>query len=275
MVLFPNCKINLGLYITSKRPDGYHNLETIFYPVAVTDAVEVIENGEKDSSAVDFASTGLTITGSTTSNLCVKAYHILKKDYPNLPAVKMHLHKTIPMGAGLGGGSSNGAFTLQLLNQKFNLGISEKKLLEYALQLGSDCPFFIINKPCVGRGRGEKLNPVTLNLSGYTLFIVNPGIHVSTKEAFANIHPKQPQTDIETTISKPVKYWKGKLLNDFEEGVFALHPELAAIKASLYHAGAVYAAMSGSGSSLFGLFQTTGFTLPVFNNNYWVKQVLL
>ena len=250
MLSFPNCKINLGLHVISKRSDGYHNLETIFFPVAQQDALEIIA-----ADQLSFKATGLSISGKDEDNLCLKAYQLLKSKFPQLPAVSIHLHKTIPMGAGLGGGSADGAFMLTLLNKKFNLELTQQQLIAYALQLGSDCPFFIINKPCFAEGRGEILSPINLSLSAYSICLVNPGIHVSTGEAFAKIQPKQPKKSILEIIQQPVNTWKDELINDFEKPVFEHYPTIAAIKQKLYEAGAVYASMTGSGSTVFALFE--------------------
>ncbi len=250
MLTFPNCKINLGLHVISKRSDGYHNLETIFFPLAQQDALEIIA-----ADQLSFKATGLPISGNDEDNLCLKAYQLLKGNFPELPAVAIHLHKTIPMGAGLGGGSADGAFMLTLLNKKFNLGLTQPQLIAYALQLGSDCPFFIINKPCFAEGRGEILSPINLNLADYSICLVNPGIHVSTKEAFSKIQPKQPNKSILEIIQQPVNTWKDELINDFEKPVFEHYPTIAAIKQKLYETGAVYASMTGSGSTVFALFE--------------------
>ena len=256
MILFPNCKINLGLHITRKRNDGYHDIETLFYPVGLKDALEMVisENGHKNYG-VDFSSSGLEIASDTADNLCVKAYHLLKKDFPSLPFLQMHLLKKIPMGAGLGGGSADGAFALLLLNQLCHLGLSEDQLMVYALQLGSDCPFFIRNKPCIAKGRGEKMKESTLDLSAYTFLIVNPGIHISTAKAFAGIKPQQPELSIEKIIEYPVNQWKELLSNDFEKTIGKEYPNILQIKEDLYQAGAIYASMTGSGSSVYGLFE--------------------
>lgn len=257
MILFPNCKINLGLNIIRKRDDGYHDIETIFYPVGLKDALEGIRIETTTSSSqdgIEFESSGLTIAGNTGDNLCVKAYALLKKDFPGLNAVKLHLHKVIPMGAGLGGGSADGAFTLLLLDKLLNLHLSQEQLLGYALQLGSDCPFFILNTPCFAGGRGELMQPVSPDLSKYRFVIVNPGIHVSTAQAFAQVKPSQPKNSIREIIQRPVEEWKGLLINDFEKPVCDMHPQIATIVNELYANGAVYAAMTGSGSSVFGLF---------------------
>ncbi|WP_153799895.1 4-(cytidine 5'-diphospho)-2-C-methyl-D-erythritol kinase [Foetidibacter luteolus] len=255
MIYFPGCKINLGLNIISKRNDGYHNLETVFYPLPLKDAVEIIRSAdappEKD---VEFTTSGLAIRGGESDNLCIRAYTIIKKDFPGLPKIKMHLHKNIPMGAGLGGGSADGAFVLKLLNDKFKLGLSEEKLMAYALQLGSDCPFFINNRPAYAEGRGDLLQPLPLDLSGYRFVLVNPGIHVKTSEAFAAVKPGKPSVNVREVVSQPVATWRNLLKNDFEAGVAALHPEIADIKEILYKSGAVYASMTGSGSTVFGIF---------------------
>jgi 4-diphosphocytidyl-2-C-methyl-D-erythritol kinase len=219
MVVFPNCKINLGLNISGKRSDGYHDLETFFYPVQLKDAIEVIE-----SSSFQFSTSGLTIDGDNQKNLCVKAWHLLKKDLPHLPAIQMHLHKAIPMGAGLGGGSADGAFTLKLLNKKFDLRFTEKQLIDHSLQLGSDCPFFIINKPCYATGRGEDLEQIYLDLNNYKIVIVHPGIHISTAWAFENITPQKPTRSVKDIIQQPIETWKNDLKNDFEEPVFTKYP---------------------------------------------------
>jgi 4-diphosphocytidyl-2-C-methyl-D-erythritol kinase len=253
LIFFPNCKINLGLYITRKRTDGFHDLETIFYPVQFNDALEVVHH--PDANDIEFSSSGIGIPGDPSSNLCVKAYYLLKNDYPSLPGVKMHLHKTIPMGAGLGGGSSDGAFALKLLNEKFNLGISIEKMIGYALSLGSDCPFFIVNKPCIAKGRGEILSMIDLDLSEYFILVVNPAIHVSTAMAFSHIQPSLPAVPIEDQVALPIDQWRSNLRNQFEAPVFKLYPELSEIKETLYNGGAVYASMSGSGSSIYGLFK--------------------
>lgn len=294
MIVFPNCKINLGLHILNKREDGYHNLETVFYPVQLRDALEVVRRddgrqttddskilSEVEGSVGDiersrdndvtFSATGLSIAGDEANNLCIKAYHLLKKDFPALPPVQMHLHKAIPMGAGLGGGSADGAFALKLLNDKFQLNLSTQQLIDYALQLGSDCPFFIINKPCFASSRGEILETVALDLSAYKFAIVNPGIHVNTGWAFANLSgrsadssnqsdsSKRPDSeqrpDPKQIIQQPIETWKDQLMNDFEEPVSKAHPEIASIKQQLYAAGAVYASMTGSGSTVFGIFE--------------------
>lgn len=259
MLVFPNCKINLGLHITRKRQDGYHDLETVFYPLPLKDVLEITINQQPGTQGLEqdglhFTAGGLTVAGDTANNLCVKAWRLLKNDFPQLPPVQLHLHKAIPMGAGLGGGSSDAAFTLRLINDRFKLGISTEKLLDYALQLGSDCPFFIINKPCIATGRGELLQTIQLDLSAYSFLLVYPDIHISTGWAFEHITPSLPTQSMHQLIQQPVSTWKYVLVNDFEAPVCNLHPELQHIKDALYAAGAVYASMTGSGSSFYGLF---------------------
>ena len=251
MVLFPNCKINLGLHIIRKREDGYHDLETIFYPIALKDALEGIRT---EGGGIQFTSSGLPVAGNPHDNLCVKAYHLLQKDFPDLPGLQVHLHKQIPMGAGLGGGSADGAFMLLLINRLCNLELSQARLIRYALQLGSDCPFFILNQPCFAEGRGERMQPIPLDLSAYRFVLINPGIHVSTAQAFAGISPKKPAQPITTITSLPVTEWKNRLVNDFEKHVTAIHPAISAAKDELYARGALYAAMTGSGSTVYGIF---------------------
>lgn len=273
MVAFPNCKINLGLNIISKRADGYHDLETVFYPIPLCDALEVVrqETVPADNQII-FTASGLNISGNTTDNLCVKAYELLCKDYPGLAPIQMYLHKVIPMGAGLGGGSADGAFALQLLNNEFALGISDQRLQEYALELGSDCPFFIFNKPCFATGRGEKMVPIELDLSDYSFVIVNPGIHINTGWAFKNITPAAPAHSIETIIKQPVNTWKNNLLNDFEAAAIKHHSAIGNIKQSLYNAGAIYASMTGSGSTVFGIFEKGTIFQSHFPKDYFVYQ---
>jgi 4-diphosphocytidyl-2-C-methyl-D-erythritol kinase len=257
MICFPSCKINLGLRITQKRADGFHALETVFFPISIKDALEIIIEPDTSAAPITFTSSGLAINGDPSDNLCFKAYGLLKKDYPSIPNIKMHLHKKIPMGAGLGGGSSDGAFTLVTLNQLFNLQLSEQALLNYALQLGSDCPFFIINTPAFATGRGEILTPTKVDLSGYSIVIVNPGIAISTKLAFSLITPKIPDNNLAAVIQQPISTWKDVLINDFEQPIFNSFPEIANIKETLYQKGAAYASMTGTGSTVYGIFPTS------------------
>lgn len=272
MITFPNCKINPGLHVLRKREDGFHDLEMVFYPIALQDALEVVHH-PAPSTDVEFSASGLKVDADLADNICIKAYRLLKKDFPELPPVKMHLHKAIPVGAGLGGGSADGAFALMLLNKKFNMGIAEEQLMAYALQLGSDCPFFIKNTPCHATGRGEKLENIPLDLSAYKIVLVNPGIHVSTGWAFAQIKPFANRPSIKEIIQLPVSEWRGKLINDFEELVATHYSEIGNIKQTLYQQGAVYASMTGSGSTVYGIFSKD--TEPVFSfpAHYFVKMV--
>lgn len=276
MLAFPNCKINLGLNITGKRADGYHNIETIFYPVQLNDVLEIIESPA--GVDVNFSASGNPVDGDEKDNLCIKAFYLLKKDFPQLPSVKIHLHKTIPMGAGLGGGSSDAAFALVMLNKKFSLKLSAEQLLSYALALGSDCPFFIINQPCVATGRGEIMEPVNISLTGYYLVLVNPGIHINTGWAFGQlnnmVNGHLATTSLQTDILQPINYWKDNLVNDFEEPVFEKYPAIKMIKTTLYNNGALFAGMSGSGSTVFGIYdkKICITDLPV---NYYIRTVLL
>lgn len=249
MVAFPNCKINLGLRVTGKRPDGFHNIETVFYPLPLRDALEVVR-----SNSFELHITGMDVPGEQSSNLCLKAYELVRQNHPSVSPVKMFLHKTIPIGAGLGGGSSDGAFALILLNKEFGLGISEDKLIEYALQLGSDCPFFILNKPCLATGRGEMMKPVDINLDEYYFVLVDSGVHVNTGWAFKELKNIGEGQSLAETISLPPETWKDKLVNDFEEPVFEAHPSLKNIKEQLYNAGAIYASLTGTGGCVYGIF---------------------
>ena len=273
MIVFPNCKINLGLHILRKRADGFHDLETVFYPIALQDGLEIIQNKTSSTSNIEFTASGLKIDSSIEENICLKAYRLVKKDFPDLPSIKIHLHKVIPSGAGLGGGSSDGAFTLTLLNKKFNLGLTEDQLIDYALQLGSDCPFFIKNKPCYGTGRGEQLEETDLNLSNYKIVLINPGIHVHTGKAFSKIIPSDQRPSIKEIIKKPIEEWKDFLKNDFEETVFSEHPEIKIIKENSYRQGAVYSSMSGSGSTVYALFEMNAQLQFDFPPHYFVKEI--
>jgi 4-diphosphocytidyl-2-C-methyl-D-erythritol kinase len=272
MLAFPNCKINLGLNITGKRPDGFHNIESIFYPVNLCDILEIIPDPAKGSRGVDFTSSGISIPGNDSSNLCVRAYELLNKHF-KLPAVRMHLHKIIPIGSGLGGGSADGAFTLKLLNNMFGLQQTEQQLEHFAALLGSDCPFFIKNKPAYVHGRGEFTEPVDLELENLQLIIVYPGINISTTQAFSKVVPGGVATvNLKNIIKKPVSQWKGKMINDFEAPLFDPFPGLEKIKDLLYENGAIYASMSGSGSALYGLFDES-FKLKNQFEGYSVYQV--
>lgn len=253
MITYPNAKINLGLNIVEKRPDGYHNLETVFYPINLQDALEV--NDLEGEGEYTLKISGTPIEGEPDNNLVVKAYRLLKKDFPNMGSINIHMYKHIPTGAGLGGGSADAAFMLKLLNEKFKLNLSTEKLEEYAAILGADCAFFIQNKPVFASGIGNIFEEINLSLKGYYLVLVKPDIFVSTKDAFANIIPMKPNHSLKEIIRMPVETWRATMKNDFEDSVFKKFPEIAAVKDKLYDMGAIYASMSGSGSSVFGIFR--------------------
>jgi 4-diphosphocytidyl-2-C-methyl-D-erythritol kinase len=270
MIAFPNCKINIGLHILRKRPDNYHDIETIFYPVGLCDVLEILPSKK---SEISFNTTGISIDNSS-GNLCVKAYQLIKNDFPYLPAVSIHLHKVIPVGAGLGGGSSDAIATLQLLIKIFSLEISAEQLLVYALMLGSDCPFFLLNKPALATGRGEILSPLEALLKGYHIVIAFPHIHCNTAKAFSSVKPYLSNESLKILYNKPVNVWSNSVINDFEESVFIEHPAIQNIKQLFYNAGAEYASLSGSGSSVYGLFKKE---VPVFNlpEEYFVYKTKL
>jgi 4-diphosphocytidyl-2-C-methyl-D-erythritol kinase len=249
MILFPNAKINIGLNILSRREDGFHNLETIFYPLAVRDALEVVETDQ-----LKFTSSGLEIPGNPTDNLCLKAYDLLSKNY-ELPPVHIHLHKHIPIGAGLGGGSADASFFIRLMNEKFELGMDTLQMEAYASRLGSDCAFFIQNKPALAHGKGDQLQTIELDLSNYFIILVMPVVQVSTSDAYRGVRPAVMENSLADLIKLPVEAWKAIIKNDFEPSVFLQYPIIAEIKSKLYSAGALYASMSGSGSSVFGIFE--------------------
>lgn len=264
MITFPCAKINLGLNIVSKRPDGYHNLETVFYPIPLTDALEIKYMDEKfpSESPCDLKITGNDIDCNEEDNLVIKAYQLLAADF-QLPRVHAHLVKRIPTQAGLGGGSSDAAYMIRLLDERFRLNIGIPEMERYAAKLGADCAFFITADPSYAEGIGDVLMPGDVpgaGLGGYYLAVVKPSVAVSTRDAYAAIVPKTPAKCCRDIVRQPIETWKDELVNDFEAPIFAMHPELATIKQSLYDAGAVYAAMSGSGSALFGIFreQPTG-----------------
>lgn len=249
MISFPNAKINIGLHVTEKRPDGFHNLETVFFPVGWSDILEFAE-----SDQLQFTTSGIQISGNPDSNLVMKAYRLIKNEY-RISTLKIHLHKQIPFGAGLGGGSSDAAFMLLMLNKWFELNIPEQKLLEYAAILGSDCPFFILNKPVYATGRGELMNIIDLKLNGLSLLIIKPPYEVSTANAFRFVNPQKSDISLPELIKLPVKNWKDLVVNQFEQSVFQQLPEIRQLIRILYEQGAEYASMSGSGSSVFGLFK--------------------
>ena len=247
MIIYPNAKINIGLNVLEKRADGYHELSSVFYPVKeLCDILEILP-----SSDFSFSSSGIVIPGN--SNICAKAFDLLKADF-GIGNVKIHLYKQIPIGAGLGGGSADGAFTLKALNDLFELKLSNAELEKYALQLGADCPFFIDNTPKYVTGKGGKMTEINLDLSAYELKFIFPELHISTKDAYSGVVPKTPKLTVEEIIKLPINEWKNKLKNDFEKSVFEKHPQLKELKENLYKEGAIYASMSGSGSVLYGVF---------------------
>ena len=293
MKLFPLAKINLGLNVVERRPDGYHNLETVFYPVNIHDTLEVTPettvngkpstvnskpstvngkqstvNGKQSTVNCKLSISGITIEGDTQRNLVVRAYHLLKDDFPALPPVSVNLHKAIPTQAGMGGGSSDCAYMIRLLNEQFRLGLTTAQMQQYAARLGADCAFFILAQPAYAEGIGERLEPIDLDLSRYHIGVVRPDIPVPTKEAFSLIRPHRPAKNCRDIVMQPVETWRDELVNDFEQSVFALHPEIGAIKDRLYRLGAVYAAMSGSGSAVFGLFREPVALAPHFPGMY-------
>lgn len=248
MIVYPNAKINLGLNVLSKREDGYHDISSVFYPVKeCVDILEIIK-----SERFEFTRSGIEI--SDGENLCEKAWKLLDTDF-GIGNVKIHLHKQIPIGAGLGGGSADASFTLKYLTELFDLNLNNKELEKYALRLGADCPFFIDNTPKLVEGIGEKMTSIDLDLSNYEIRLVNPDIHISTKEAYSGIVPKTPVLSVEKIIELPIIEWKGKLKNDFEESIFEKHQQLEGIKDELYKQGSIYSSMSGSGSIVFGIFE--------------------
>jgi 4-diphosphocytidyl-2-C-methyl-D-erythritol kinase len=276
MITKPIAKINLGLNVVEKRPDGYHNLETVFYPVQIEDALEVYPMDPEFPSEYDcdLKVTNIAIDGDEQRNLVVRAYNLLKADFPTLPRIHAHLYKGIPTQAGMGGGSSDCGFMITLLNQMFNLGLSDQQMIDYAARLGADCAFFILNRPCYAEGIGEKLQPIDLDLKGWYLSLVRPDIPVSTREAFALIKPLYPEVNCREVVKQPVESWRDALVNDFEASVFAVHPELGAVKDRLYDLGATYAAMSGSGSTLFALSRQP-LNLDEFNSEGTFRKTIL
>jgi len=252
MIVFPKAKINLGLRITGKRPDGYHDIETLFYPVGLSDALEFVvlsEPLQKDNLIVTGINTGI----NPENNLVLKTVRKLREKY-SFPLLKIHLHKVIPVGAGLGGGSSDSAYLLKAIDRYFGLNIDEKKLKATALELGSDCPFFIDSIPAFASGRGEVLKPISPVLTGYYILLLNPGIGINTREAYQNCRPEHPSTGLLQLIDRPITKWKELMINDFEGYAFKKYPLLAEIKNKLYSSGALFSSMSGSGSSVYGIF---------------------
>lgn len=254
MITFPNAKINLGLDIVEKRPDGYHNLETVFYPIPLCDILEITPATEPDAPEYTFTMYNAVFEGSNDDNLVIKAYKALAADH-KLPKVDISLYKHIPTGAGLGGGSADAAFALKMLNDIANLGLTSQQLCSYASRIGADCAFFIDNTPAYATGIGDILTPTPCTISGYHLVLVKPDIHVSTKDAYALVTPQKPLQALTDIAQLPIQEWKNAMKNDFEKSIFAKYPAMAKVKEQLYEMGAVYASMSGSGSSFFGIFK--------------------
>lgn len=249
MITFPPAKINIGLNITAKRADGYHDLETVFYPIKIKDALEVIE-----SATMKFETSGIEIPGNPDQNLCLQAYDLMRKDF-DLPNINIHLHKKIPIGAGLGGGSSDAAFFIKLINEKFELNCSVKTMQNYCRKLGADCAFFIKNQPVFASGIGDKFEEINLDLSNYFIALVMPPVHVSTAEAYRGVQPTKPQHSLKDLIKLPIEEWQGKITNDFENHILKNHPMIQNVKTALLEAGATFALMSGSGASVYGVFK--------------------
>lgn len=252
MLLLPNCKINIGLNIVSKRPDGYHNLETVFFPIPLRDNLEFKEI-ENEDVPYRLVSGGVPIEGKPEDNLIVKVYLDMKAEF-NLPALELSLYKNIPMGAGLGGGSSDAAAMMKGLNEAYNLQLSTEDMEKRLAKFGADCPFFVRNKPAYATGIGDELTNCNVSLKDKFIVLVKPDVFVSTKEAYAHVTPKLPAIPLAEAIKLPIETWKEQIVNDFEQSVFPFHPELPAIKQTLYDMGAVYASMSGSGSTMYGIF---------------------
>ncbi|MBL7931382.1 MAG: 4-(cytidine 5'-diphospho)-2-C-methyl-D-erythritol kinase [Bacteroidia bacterium] len=254
MVVFPNCKINLGLHVVEKRQDGFHNIETVFYPVKWCDALEVIEN-TSSTEQFKFSQSGLSIDVVPEQNILYKTWKLVS-EVAKFPNIQVHLHKNIPMGAGLGGGSANAAFFINLLDSKFNLQLPDSKKFFIASQLGSDCSFFINNKPVFASGKGDEFQTISCDLSSYYILVVMPPVHSNTREAYDGLTPVKPQKDLKDLVERlPVKDWKGLIKNDFELSIFKKYPSVKTLKESLYENGAVYASMSGSGSAVYGIFE--------------------
>ena len=289
MLTFPSCKINIGLQLTERRPDGFHNLLSALYPVGWTDVLEIIPMVSGDGKArqfpdneyITFAASGLPIPGDPAPdvgpparNLCVRAYYRLKADF-DLPPVQMHLHKIVPIGAGLGGGSADAAATINLLNEQFNLGLTVAQREDYARELGSDCAFFIQNKPQYCVEKGDVFEAIDLDLKGFHILLVYPNLAISTAEAYAGVTPRHPNVPLRTLLEAPVEQWRGSVHNDFEDSLFPKYPLLAEIKAQLYDAGAIYASLSGSGSTLYGIFNTPPNSPPPFSRyTVWQGQLI-
>lgn len=270
MLTYSNAKINIGLNIVEKRTDGFHNIETIFFPIGMRDAIEIADS--KEDAPYTFTASGIPIHIEAKDNIVVKAYELIRAKY-DFPAQNIHLHKNIPFGAGLGGGSANAAYMIKLLNEKFNLRMSTEEMEGEVKKLGSDCAFFIKNEPAFAIEKGDKLNSIDLDLSGYHILLIKPDIHISTPEAYANIKPQKPEVSLKDIIKQPIETWKSSVKNDFEESIFPKYPLLAKMKEELYEEGAIYAAMSGSGSSMFGIFKEKPNVLAQWKTHFcWTEE---
>ena len=271
MICFPNAKINLGLNVTEKRADHFHNIETVFYPIGWSDALEIIETPNAGAE-FNLNLSGIAIQGAVEDNLLYKAYQLIKQSR-NLTAITVYLHKALPMGAGLGGGSADAAFFINLLDQQFNLNLSETERLDIARPLGSDCAFFIHNKPVFACQKGDVFKPLELDLSNYYIAVIYPGVHSNTKDAYSLVKPDKPNRSITEIIKQPMATWKAELVNDFETSIFSKYPVVEKTKTQLYEAGAIYASMSGSGSAVFGLFDK----MPVIKSSeyfpHWIGKM--
>ncbi len=271
MIYFPNIKLNIGLYVTSKREDGYHNIETIFHPISKPfDILEIIDNKESNNDILSLS--GINIDGKSEDNLIIKAINKVRK-LRVVPPLQIHLHKNIPAGSGLGGGSSDAAHTLKLVNEQYSLNLSNNELKDIAKTIGADCAVFIDNKPVLAKGIGTEFSEISFSLSGYWVQIVIPPIHVSTKDAYASITPKAPTIPLAELILLPIEQWKDKITNDFEKPLFKMHKELSDIKNHFYNKGAIYSSMSGSGSSIYGIF--TEKPKIQWNENYFAFTELI
>lgn len=277
MIGIAKAKINLGLNIVERRPDGYHNLETVFYPISLYDQLEVQPMDANPLSGVDcdISVSGIPVEGDVQNNLVVKAYRLLKAERPDMPRVRVHLYKNIPTQAGLGGGSSDCSSMMVMLNDMFNLGFTPQELIERSARLGADCPFFILRRPAYAEGIGERLQPIGLDLRGWFLILVKPAVAVSTKEAFALVTPHHPVENCLDVMARPVEEWRDRLVNDFEQSVFAQYPEIGRVKQQLYDLGAVYSAMSGSGSTVFAFFNQPLDNLEEYFPGMFTKMLLL
>ncbi|PCH68491.1 MAG: 4-(cytidine 5'-diphospho)-2-C-methyl-D-erythritol kinase [Bacteroidales bacterium] len=266
MLRFPNAKINIGLNIVEKRTDGFHNIETIFYPIPLADGLEISDSDNKNK--YNFKSSGIPINIDDKDNIVCKAFDLLHAKH-SIPSTNIHLHKNIPFGAGLGGGSSDAAFMIKMLNEQYKLRIPSNSMENLAGQLGSDCSFFIDNKPVFAEGKGDIFSEADIKLSGYHILLVKPNIHISTPEAYSNITPSCPSKSLKELILNPIENWKHLIFNDFENSIFPNHPELKEIKNKLYNMGAIYASMSGSGSSIFGIFRDEQKCPKIWNDYFF------